>query len=672
MWLALTVWGCGDGAPPDPTPPDASAASDASADLQIPTDGAADLPADVGVYDGLPSDLGDARRPDAAPLPIHPPQDLTLDAPARLDGPDHRLEWAVDPRPESAIQIKLRAWRFEDGRLWVAPGAREAWVLSDGDAGWRWVLDPQVIEGHGLDARLPPRLLPASDAPWTLSLAGLLPQASGVVEAVRVVDPREPLPTAAPPPAPEATVVEVGPCGAGCDDSASILAAIEAAPEGRVEIRLAGTYTFTHALVVRRPDVHLAGGTVVWDPATDQGWDQPIRFAGGGPGEPAPLVGGHAAVGRAFLVDAPDGWAPTHVQFRADDFGEVPAPCANGRDVERFDRHVEQLMRVESIEAAEGGLRVVTDRPVDLVVPADANPRLVAVDLLPGARVSDMHLVAACPEALVHDAFGDPDCTNPGVVDDRGVVFAWTSGARAERVAAQAFGKEAIVVERALETRLLDCRMDHPARYGSGGQGYGVHTIQASRTLVRGARVEHARHGVVVDFGSSDTQILDGHFSDMNQALVDVHGEASRDTLIRGNTLRDGQQGVIVGGGGHDVHCNDGPRHHLQYNAIEDCRLAGISVSDATRQVYPWFNDVRGGAVLLAAAFGAGDILALRNRFGPAAATTINALGEDTSNVAVWENLFEAVCDPESAALVAAGAEPPDFRDNLWCPDQDE
>ena len=532
-------------------------------------------------------------------------------------------------------------------------------------------MDFQRLNGYGTNTRLGVRLFPASEEPWRLAFRASIP-GRPVIEAIRIVDPREPLPDDPEPTPQRAAIVGVAPCGADCDDAATILAAITEAAAGPIEVRLDGVYTLRTSLVIRRPWVHLTGGTVVWDPAQDQSWDQAIRFTGGGPlGEPLPMRRG-GEWSNEFHLEAPEGWSPGYVLYEDDDYGEVPPPCANGRDVERLVRHIHQLLRVRSLERVGDTTQLTTDGRVFLGYSEGdgGNPRLTDVDLLEGARVSDLHLVAACPEALEHDAFGSPDCTNPGVVDDRGIVFAWTVGARADRVSTQAFGKEAIVVERALETRVVDCQMDHPARYGSGGQGYGVHTLWASRTLIRGQRVEHARHGVVVDFGSSETQILDGHFSDMNQALIDVHGEASRDTLIRGNTLRNGQQGVIVGGGGHEVHCNDGPHHYIQYNSIEDCRLAGISVSDYTRRVYAWFNDVRDGAVHVAAAFGAGDVTVYRNRFGPSSALAINLLGENTSEVSIRENLFETVCDEESAVLVAAGAEAPELNDNVWCPEE--
>jgi len=623
-----------------------------------------DVDADVHASGDVAVDA--APAPDAA-APIEAAEALPLEAPAHLDAGES-VEWEVPPRGASAIQVKLRAWRWEDSRLRISAGAqtREAWVFADAGGGWRWVREAEG-EGYGVEARSPVWRAPASDAPWRLALESL--EGGAIVEAVRVVDPRAALPADVEPAPPESMVVEVAPCGAGCDDAEGLAVAIDSAAEGPVTLRLEGTYTLRTSLTIRREDVHLRGGTLVWDPAEDLRWGPAVRFVGGGPGAEAPLVGAHRSGARRFLVQAPQGWAPTHVLFAADDFGPVPPPCESGRDVERFDRHIHQLVGVSDLERTEAGLRVTVDRAVHLEVPADANPRLVEVTLLPGARISDVHLVAACPEALEHEGFGSPECANPGVVDDRGVVFQWTEGARAERVSAQAFGKEAILVDRALSTRITGCQMDHPARYGGGGQGYGVHTTRASRTVVRGQRVEHARHGVVIDFGSSDTQVLGGRFSDTSQALIDIHGEASRDTLVRGNALSNAQAGIIVGGGGRAVHCNDGPRHHLQHNSVSEAGVAAISVVDYTREVYARFNDLRGGAVLLFVAFGGGDVHLEGNRLGPSSAAAVNVLGEGSGGVRLRRNLFEVDCDPRSAVLVAAGGEPPEMVANRWCPE---
>ena len=122
------------------------------------------------------------------------------------------------------------------------------------------------------------------------------------------------------------------------------------------------------------------------------------------------------------------------------------------------------------------------------------------------------------------------ECENPEVLDDGAVLSLYVDSGTFEDVSAQGFGKFTIEIRDSLENRVTDCSMEHPSAYGGGGQGYGVHLIGAVELVYR-QRVSTARHGVVVDFGSSDSQILDGDFSNMEQALLDVHGEASRDTL---------------------------------------------------------------------------------------------------------------------------------------------
>ncbi|MEE2645280.1 MAG: hypothetical protein VYD19_10140, partial [Myxococcota bacterium] len=216
---------------------------------------------------------------------------------------------------------------------------------------------------------------------------------------------------------------------------------------------------------------------------------------------------------------------------------------------------------------------------------------------------------------------------------------------------------------------VYDYEMDHPSAYGSGGQGYGVHLIGASRSLIVGARVWHARHGVVVDFGSSESQILEGEFFEMNQALLDVHGEASRDTLIRANQLRDASIGVIVGGGGHEVHCNDGPRHHVQQNTISDC-FVGVSVADETEEVFVRGNSFDENGSHVASAFGAREITVERNRFGAALGREISLATEGTGGMYVERNLFQRRCDAAAVTLILNGAEAPQFSENEWCPEQ--
>ena len=155
--------------------------------------------------------------------------------------------------------------------------------------------------------------------------------------------------------------------------------------------------------------------------------------------------------------------------------------------------------------------------------------------------------------------------------------------------------------------------MTKPSAYGSGGQGYGVHLIGASRSLILNLEVEQARHGVVVDFGSSDSQIIGGHFTQMNQALLDIHGEASRDTLIRGASMSNSNIGVIIGGGGRTVHCNDGPRHHVPIKRDQRLWNGGFCL-DYTAQSYIRSNTLSNNSShIVAAFFGAHEVTVERN-----------------------------------------------------------
>ncbi|MCA9538786.1 MAG: right-handed parallel beta-helix repeat-containing protein, partial [Myxococcales bacterium] len=362
-------------------------------------------------------------------------------------------------------------------------------------------------------------------------------------------------------------------------------------------------------------------------------------------------------------------WAPALVQIAADDFGDVPPVCLEGRDVERFQRHLSRLVRVLRVEPVDDVVEVTVDRPLNLDVPAEANPRLIPVGVARNIALRDVSLVANCPEALAIANHTEAACTNAQVLDDNGVFFEWTWGALAERVAGQGFGKFTIVVQHSADAAVRDCSMHHPAAYGDGGQGYGVHLIRTGRTVVRGERVDVARHGVVVDFGSTDAQVLDCDLRNMNQALIDVHGEASYDTLIRGNVLAGSTLGVIVGGGGRDVHCNDGPRHHVEDNDIRDCALAAVSISDYTRGLFVRSNALDASGTLFTAAFGGGGALIERNMLGAAGVFAISLGSEGTGDVTVRRNVFTSACTPEQAVLAVLGAERPVLEDNVFCPE---
>jgi len=234
-----------------------------------------------------------------------------------------------------------------------------------------------------------------------------------------------------------------------------------------------------------------------------------------------------------------------------------------------------------------------------------------------------------------------------------------------EDVQLRGFGAFSVSVRDAFETRVIGLRMDHPSNYGEGGRGYGLHAITASRTLVRGAEIHTARHALVVDFGSSDTQLIESRLSDTTLAPIDVHGEASRDTLVRGNDVRGGQTGVLVGGGGLEVHCNDGPRHHIELNTV---RGAGSSfgVANATRGVTFRGNDVADALTHLTVAFEAGDVVAVGNRFGPSSGVPV-LVTAGSGPVQIERNVFEAACS-EAAAVVNAGGLGVVARENAYCP----
>lgn len=707
----------GDGGSPDGLAVDA--AVDAGADAGVIADAAPDAMRDAtvdampdaaldGAVDAAPDaavdmdpDAAPELDPDAAPRDPVAPRALPL-AEATVDGahtaladgllldPGARLTWTLDdPGPLAAapgvhLVVAAELWRVEDGSFTVEWNgeARPVELRGDADGGAVAATLPYAdwtdpVFGPG--ALPPPVDLPTGPGPWTLTLTAT--GGSVTVREVWLADPIAPLPTARPRPAPPApvTVLEPMPCAEpGCDDAAPISAAIADAPPGPVTVRFAAaTYALRTPLRVARDDVRLEGagdGTVLlWDPAGGGG--PAIRFGGAGlqNGQAAAIIGGVEAASRRYRVEVAADWAPAWLWVTADDFGDVPPVCLAGRDVERYQRHIGRLVRVLAIERdAEGpGAVVEVDRPLNLDVPVEANPRVVPARVTRGGGVFGLHLEGNCPEALDVVTFTDAPCTNPLVIGHNGLFFEWADGAVAEQVSARAIGKFSIVVQHSVDVRLYGCSMDHPAAYGDGGEGYGVHLIFTGRTLVRDERVEVARHGVVIDFGSSDAQVIGGWFRTMNQAFIDVHGEASYDTLIRGNDMAGSTLGVIVGGGGREVHCNDGPRHHVEHNTIAEAGLAAVSVSDYTREVYVRGNRLTTSATGVTAAFGARDVLVEHNHFGPvtlglAPVTVINA---DSGGVTARRNLFDAHCTPNAAGAGLLGGEAPVLEDNVYCPE---
>ncbi len=683
----------------DADAPDTRVAADAAATDAAATD-ASDASEDAGP--DAASDMG-PPAPDAGPPapdmgppvpdagPPAPPLDLPFAA-AVADGPHDRLgddaalldpgaslDWDVALPPELAaggafvVALDARVWRAEDGHVDLEWGGETfpARLRGDGDRGWTLaVAPPDAPRPVGLDGPPPAVRLPAGAGRLRVVARG------GTVElgAARLLDPRDVPPANAPAaPPPPAGAVDVAPCGEpGCDDAPALAARIADAPPGPLTLRLAaGRFTLRTPLVIRRDDVRLEGaaeGTeVAWVPAA--GGDQSaVIFAGRGPSGPAVALPGDVAAGaRRFTVQAPADWRPAWVRFVADDFGDVPAQCAEGRDVERFFRHLSQPARVLAVTPHEGGVEVVLDRPVNLDVPAAARPRLEPLTLLRGATVERVRFVADCAAAEAGPRIRAADCATPEVADDDALVFRWTDGAWANDVTARYFGRFSVYVDHALETRVAGYAMSWPSNYGEGGRGYGVHTVTAARTIVRAPRIAHARHAVVVDFGSSDTQVLDGEMTDTTLAIVDIHGESSRDTWVRGNTLARGQVGVIVGGGGTEVHCNDGPRHHLDDNRVTATGGAAVAIMNATRDVFLEGNDLDEGLTLLLLALGTGDVDARHNRFGASTGPPVTVAAE-AGPLRLWRNRFDRACTPEAAAPRLAPSSEIEQIDNAYCP----
>lgn len=688
------------------------AAADGGGDAVMDRDAGPDADLDAGpdaALDAMPDAMPDAApdaEPDAAPRDPQPPRALPLGE-AEVEGPHTalpdgvlldpggRLRWQIaDPgglaeAPALHLVVAAEVWRVEDGAFSIEWNGEPVAVEVRGDADGGAVVatvpyaDWSALE-FGPQASPPPMELPSAPGGWSIVL--MATGGSVRVREVWLVDPLAPLPEAqARPAAPEpVTVLDLVPCsppvGGSCDDAALITAAIAEAPAGPVTVRLAAaTYVLRTPLRVARDDVRIEGAgaatVLFWDPV---GGGPAIRFGGAGlvNAQAAAIVGPVDGASRRYWVEVADDWAPEWVWVTADDFGEVPPVCVGGRDVERYSRHIGRLVRVLAIERdgggdGGGGAVVVVDRPLNLDVPVEANPRLVPARATRGGGVFDLHLEGNCPQAADVVTFTDAPCTNPAVIGHDGLFFEWADGAVAERVSATAIGKFSVVVQRSVDVRLYGCSMHHPAAYGDGGEGYGVHLIFTGRTLVRDERVEVARHGVVIDFGSTDAQVIDGWFRTMNQALIDVHGEASYDTLIRGNDLAGATLGVIVGGGGRTVHCNDGPRHHVEHNTIAEAGLAAVTISDYTREVYVRGNRLESSATGVTAAFGARDIVVEHNRFGAVTLglTPVLTINADSGGLLARRNLFERHCSPAAAASGLLGAEAPMLADNVYCPE---
>ena len=458
-----------------------------------------------------------------------------------------------------------------------------------------------------------------------------------------------------------------------CDDGARLSSLIAEAPDGYLSIKLISPqYQAETPVLISRSDLEVTGLTDdptggepvdtrakwVWSPRAGSGQTWPFIIRGAGPEGSAYRVNHDLIAGQRHITvsGALDSLSspPTWVRLGADDFGDVPPVCVDGRDIERYQRHQRQLFRVlQVMRADDETTTLILDRAININIPLTAQPTLTSVRMLTHVTLSNIKLDADCPEAFDATGFNQARCQNSEVIDDGGVLSHYTDHVTLEQLSTRGFGKFSLELRDTLLNVVRDCDMRDPSAYGSGGQGYGVHLIGASRSLIVRERVTHARHGVVVDFGSSDSQVLDGDFSDMNQALIDVHGEASRDTLIKGNTLSHSSLGVIIGGGGRSVHCNDGPHHHVIDNHITECGI-GVSVSDYTERVYVRSNSFEANGGHVSCTFGARQVEIERNRFESAQVSPVSMSFEDTGAVTVSKNLFVDICSVDQAALAAA------------------
>lgn len=662
LLTALCLGACDDarptlapiGAPPlqqidnDASPPDMRLFDAAIPDAAIPDAEPQDAALDQALDATLDATL-DAAQPD---MRVIPPPGPTLEGqgdrlPDGVTPVGGAVTWTLpaDWAGPRSLQVQAMLWRWEDGQVQVqfddAP-PQTGIILGDADAGWRFVR--ARFDG-------PPLMMPPGTRQITLRAEG---GPLAMVNA-RLADPDDAVPPPPAPtrPAPDHRIAPL-PCAGECDDGALLTAALAEAPaDGRLQVQLAGEYRLRTPWRIRRDRVQVIGdATLVWDPL-EEAPRAAIDVRGDGPQGPRlPIEGPITSGQRRVVITPPADWAPRWVRVVADDFGHIPRNCLDGRDQEQYQRHTSQLVAVlDQQPLGDGRVELLIDRPVFLDIPAEANPGVQAVALRADVSLADLTLLAACPQALENERYRRVPCDNPAVFEDDGLAFHWTANARADRIAAQAFGKFTLNATHALGTRITDCQMDHPSDYGEGGKGYGVHLITASRSIVRGSMVHQARHGVVVDFGSSDSQVLDGVFSRMNQAFIDVHGEASRDTLIRGNRMFDGSLGVIVGGGGNVAHCNDGPRHHVHQNHTSDIGNSAVTVFDETRSVFVRDNDLSATLIGAAVAFDSEARLE-RNIIRDARLGVQAAAG---GRVFVRDNVFTAACSPDEVGLSAQG-----------------
>jgi hypothetical protein len=614
-----------------------------------------------------------------------------------------KVRWTISPNllPINAhitLSVMTQIWRFEDGLIrLITPQHNERYrIWGDGRtllapirkeyANWEYHLTDELFneDEYGVD-HLPPLIkIKVENQIESIEIVsekgGLLlgdlfihgiDASLPVLEVNQTNNPLQP------------TTIEFESCRFDstldmeieCDDGARLNTLIANTETPLEIILISDSYHAQTPVYILKSQVYIKGQLTNeqtpiwhWSPLVNSGQSWPFIFRGLGPNTMSlnlldAIEEGQRTVRLAGVLDDQVQW----LRLTAQDFGEVPPVCIDGRDIEKEQRHQRQLFKVLDRLVSNNETIVTLDRGINVTLPLETVPKLTPVTLLTKVGLTNLHLLADCPSAM-NDSFNQATCSNPEVIDDGAILSQYTEGLILKSISAQAFGKFTIEILDSLMNLVIECQMDHPSAYGSGGQGYGVHLIGASRTIVIGERVSHARHGVVVDFGSSDSQILNGRFADMNQALLDIHGEASRDTLIRGNQLEDSAIGVIVGGGGRQVHCNDGPRHHIIRNQFNQCGIA-VLISDYTKKVYVRSNSFDLSSSHIGSAYGAHEILVERNDFKRASLKPLSVGFADTREMLVVRNRFHEVCESDRSFIRIAGAESPRFENNLWCVD---
>jgi len=690
--LAVGLFGCSDPAatattsPADTSPDaplrdaegDSPAPDDADAQTADASDGDEDPVDTDDALPDTPEDVGDVE-PLVPPLPgpialaVH---DATLladsDAEVLMDrfgdvalylGPGARATWTVTVEGDGLAQVALDAavWRHEGARVRVTvdgeAASGEAWSLY-GARTTATVVAPRSDEADdfGADYRPPPMTATLGAGEHTVSLevadtgglylyeAWLLP-ANGEVADTLPTRPRHPTADGLP-------IVDLAPCAAAdCDDGAAINAAI-AEVEGPVHVRLAeGDYTLHSSIQLRRDGVWVTGAgldatRLLWSPVNvEPGWRGAVEVVGAGPRSVVAVLEPTVAHARTLTV-APELAVAVGdaVQLTADDFGDVPALCLNGRDVERLQRHITWIGRVVAVEPVAEGQRLRFDRQLDHAIPLEANPRAGVAYPVHNVGIAALTLTGDCPEADEIPPYTQRAavCTNQAILEHSAISLLNASNTTVADVMTRHFGRFGVYVTSSFETTVLGGGVERPADYGGGGAGYGVHAIRSGRTLVWGYATDQARHGVVTDFGSTETQVVASRFARCSLAALDIHGEASLDTLLLGNELADNAQGIIVGGGGRAVHCNDGPRHHLVGNQLDRCTATGIVVTDYSSDVHVEHNSVNGSLLPVLVDSGSQHVRLWRNRIGAQGGVGVSVTGhrDGTDDVTLQDNRF--------------------------------